>query len=340
MSSAEFRALAGLIPGSVRVFDASGSLTFDSGTGDSAGQNVETATRVASMRDHWAQDAPRWFANGHEVSFNDWAPVRALAGESVCHEIVSASGNYLLLEYLSAVPILDNEQNVIAVLVVKSQQIGSRHRNDLRSIVHALNNILNPLVQLSWLLEQHAESADTVKKYAVQLSEILTSATKMVAGIAPRGAASSGALQAPDEVTSVSGAAGARSISGTPQQNTIAAKRVLIVEDHDEGRNLLAKILTAKGLKVDAVVSFMEACTSLRSSVKYDVMLSDVLLPDGTGNELVSVARQTQPEIRVGLISGAGFEAGGGVDADADFFLNKPLRAADLIDAMRQSGKI
>lgn len=339
MSSAEslheFIALAGLIPGSVRVFDASGVLTFDSGS-----QEGEPATRVASMRDHWVQDAPRWFADGNAVPLNDWAPVRALAGESVCHELVSASGNNLLPEYLSAVPILDNDQNVIAILVVRSQQIGSRHHNDLRSIVHALNNILNPLVQLSWLLEQNAEDADAVKKYALRLSEILTSATQMVARMVPRGAVSSGAFQEPGEVTSVSGAVSASSTSGTPQQNTIASKRVLIVEDHDEGRSLLAKILIMKGLEVDAVGSFTEACTSLRSSVKYDVMLSDVLLPDGTGSDLVHVARQTQPEIRVGLISGAGFEVGGGIDADADFFLNKPLRAADLIDAMRQSGKI
>jgi two-component system CheB/CheR fusion protein len=62
--------------------------------------------------------------------------------------------------------------------------------------------------------------------------------------------------------------------------------RFLIVEDHDDTRLTLSAFLTALGHDVTCARSMTEACGRWSDSA-YDVLLSDIGLPDGDGWDLL-----------------------------------------------------
>ena len=113
---------------------------------------------------------------------------------------------------------------------------------------------------------------------------------------------------------------------------SVPPQRILVVEDHDDGREFLRRILQGDGHDVVAVASCTEARAALGTSaeVPFDLMLTDVGLPDGNGWDLVRSTKTTFPQLRIGVITGweptVGTERGDG----AEFVLRKPLRAPEL----------
>jgi len=112
----------------------------------------------------------------------------------------------------------------------------------------------------------------------------------------------------------------------------VIPKYILVVEDHDDGREFLRRILQADGHRVDAVGTCADAREKLASSAAtpYDLMLTDVGLPDGSGWDLVQHVRRHAPTVRVGVLTGWEPIADTGESRGAEFVLRKPLRAAEL----------
>lgn len=112
----------------------------------------------------------------------------------------------------------------------------------------------------------------------------------------------------------------------------VVPKHILVVEDHDDGREFLRRILEADGHRVDAVGTCVEAKEKLASSAgtPYDLMLTDVGLPDGSGWDLVRYVRRKVPAVRVGVLTGWEPIAETGDSCGAEFVLRKPLRATEL----------
>ncbi len=112
----------------------------------------------------------------------------------------------------------------------------------------------------------------------------------------------------------------------------IQPRRILVVEDHDDGREFLRRILQGDGHDVVAVASCAEAREALQTSqaAPFDLMLTDVGLPDGNGWELVKQAKAEHPAIRVGVITGWEPSVGPEEADGAEFVLRKPLRAPEL----------
>ena len=108
---------------------------------------------------------------------------------------------------------------------------------------------------------------------------------------------------------------------------------ILVVEDHEDGREFLCRLLRADGHTADAVGSCSAARERLASdaSATYHLMLTDVGLPDGSGWDLVAYARERKPALRVGVITGWEPMVSGGESVGAEFVLRKPLRAAELL---------
>lgn len=110
----------------------------------------------------------------------------------------------------------------------------------------------------------------------------------------------------------------------------VQPQRILVVEDHDDGREFLRRILEGDGHTVTAVGTLAEARTRLMAGGVYDLLLTDVGLPDGSGWEVVRVARAQLPTVRVGVITGWEPSSVGSEARDAEFVLRKPLRAGEL----------
>jgi CheY-like chemotaxis protein len=84
--------------------------------------------------------------------------------------------------------------------------------------------------------------------------------------------------------------------------------RLLIVEDHESTRHVLARLLQRAGHHVEAAATGAEALDLLKSAGPFDAMISDLGLPDQSGLDLVKSARQLQPSLFAIALSGYGME--------------------------------
>jgi signal transduction histidine kinase/ActR/RegA family two-component response regulator len=76
--------------------------------------------------------------------------------------------------------------------------------------------------------------------------------------------------------------------------------RILVVDDHDDTRRVLANLLRVKGHEVFTAMNVASALETL-SRESIDVLLSDIGLPDGTGYDLMERAKALQPLIGIAL---------------------------------------
>lgn len=122
-----------------------------------------------------------------------------------------------------------------------------------------------------------------------------------------------------------------RSASGEPAAR--APRRVLLVEDHHDGRELMRAVLERDGHRVEAVGSLGEAFARLEQGEgqpAFDVVVTDLGLPDGSGWELVARARARWPGLRVGVVTG--WEPAVPTGAACDFTIRKPIEPAALLE--------
>ena len=79
--------------------------------------------------------------------------------------------------------------------------------------------------------------------------------------------------------------------------------RILLVEDHQDTRQVLTRLLTHWGFDVVAA-ECLESGLNHLDSEPFDVILSDIALPDGTGYALVSEARRRGKDMLAIALSG------------------------------------
>src|SRR4051794_38268929 len=81
--------------------------------------------------------------------------------------------------------------------------------------------------------------------------------------------------------------------------------RLIVVEDHAQTAEGLKKFLTAVGYKV-FVATDMTSALTLAAAVEFDVLLSDLGLPDGSGWELL---KRLSAERRIRAIAFSGYNS-------------------------------
>jgi DNA-binding NtrC family response regulator len=111
----------------------------------------------------------------------------------------------------------------------------------------------------------------------------------------------------------------------------MATGRILLVEDRDSLRRLLARTLADDGYEVTAAATGGDA-VRLLGERQFDLVLTDLKLPDRSGLEVLAASRQAQPRVPVVVLTGYG-TVGAAVEAmklGAYDFLEKPLELPDL----------
>ncbi|MCE7949035.1 MAG: response regulator [Chloroflexi bacterium CFX4] len=79
--------------------------------------------------------------------------------------------------------------------------------------------------------------------------------------------------------------------------------RILIVEDNATFRETVRELLRDLGYKVRGARSYNKAVKRLTRH-KFDLVLSDMDIGDGSGFDVLELARQTRPEAPIVLMSG------------------------------------
>lgn len=112
--------------------------------------------------------------------------------------------------------------------------------------------------------------------------------------------------------------------------------RVLLVDDEEELRGTLAKVLGRRGLSVDTAADGEEALRCLAQK-PYQVVVLDLRMPGPDGLLTLRRIRQAHPRTRVIMLTGYG-SAAAGLDAirqQAFDFLQKPIAPERLLELIR-----
>jgi len=115
------------------------------------------------------------------------------------------------------------------------------------------------------------------------------------------------------------------------------AKRILIVEDEDNTRHALAKLLTREGFIVEAVSNGFEALSFLRRQ-SVNLIVTDIKMPRMDGITFLKELNKDFPNSNVIMIT-----AYGGVESyleamnlGAFEYINKPVRIDELKIVMKK----
>ena len=114
---------------------------------------------------------------------------------------------------------------------------------------------------------------------------------------------------------------------------------ILIVEDQEPVRQLLKRVLENSGYTAVLSSNGAEALNMLRSGIRIDLLLTDVIMPGGINGFKVSEAfRKLRPNIAVVVMSGYADKLDGSVGKDlSTYTLAKPFTMADLARTVRQA---
>jgi PAS domain S-box-containing protein len=114
--------------------------------------------------------------------------------------------------------------------------------------------------------------------------------------------------------------------------------RILLVEDHGDTRKVLARLLSHFGHQI-SVADSTQAALDFVGANDFDVVLSDIGLPDGSGYEIISQAKLRKPVKGVALTGfGTDEDIRRSKEAGFDFHLTKPVDVHELRSVLSQVG--
>ena len=110
---------------------------------------------------------------------------------------------------------------------------------------------------------------------------------------------------------------------------------ILVVEDDQDVRTMLARHLTHHGFHVIEAVDGMEGLHKVENE-GFDLVITDIVMPYVSGVGIVSRVKTKTPEKPVIAITGYGKEPEAlAAESRADLVMGKPVRMADLMTHVR-----
>jgi CheY-like chemotaxis protein len=111
--------------------------------------------------------------------------------------------------------------------------------------------------------------------------------------------------------------------------------RILIVDDTTDMRELLKNIVELAGHQVVEADSGRAGLERFKAQPA-DVVMTDIIMPDMDGNELIAKLRALDPKVKIVAVSGGGRVRNLGVlqvaqKFGADRVLSKPFRKEDVL---------
>jgi signal transduction histidine kinase len=128
---------------------------------------------------------------------------------------------------------------------------------------------------------------------------------------------------------------GGKTVEPEPEGRLGHVLRILVVDDQDIIRDLMTEMLSSEGHIAHSVVGAADALVEL-DRAPYDVIISDLSMPDMTGTQLAAEIRSRGRSIPFILLTGFGDEmkAQGAPPPEVDLVLGKPLTISTLRAAL------
>jgi len=118
-------------------------------------------------------------------------------------------------------------------------------------------------------------------------------------------------------------------------------KRILVVDDHKELRDLLSKFFLLSGYEVDTVEDGEMAMKQVKEK-RYDLVVTDYTTPRMDDIDLLKKLKMENPRLSILIISGFGVEEAFFTQSGADAFLAKPFdlsKMKSLVEKILNSKK-
>lgn len=136
-----------------------------------------------------------------------------------------------------------------------------------------------------------------------------------------------------------------RAMSSTEQEPLIQGRNVLVADDEPAVRRVIADVLRNRGAKVEACDNGATAIERLRAAAAveqpYDLVISDIKMPDRNGYEVFSAARAAMPNVPVILMTGFGYDPSHSIvrasQEGLQCVLFKPFQVERLLEEVRSA---
>jgi CheY-like chemotaxis protein len=112
-------------------------------------------------------------------------------------------------------------------------------------------------------------------------------------------------------------------------------KKILVVDDDEEIRDLLCRYLGKRSFEAHRAGNGLDAIEFLRKKKEhFDIVITDYSMPQMNGLELTKIVRRRYP--RTVIIGMSGFDAVGNdfMNAGAHAFVRKPFHLPDILHAI------
>jgi CheY-like chemotaxis protein len=128
----------------------------------------------------------------------------------------------------------------------------------------------------------------------------------------------------------------------------LAGRRVLIADDQPKIRQIIGSVLRNRGAKVTVCNGGSEAIAALETAaieqeVPFDLVVSDIRMPDHNGYEVFAAAKKYRPDIPVILMTGFGYDPHHSIvrasQEGLQCVLFKPFQIEQLVDTVKQALK-
>ncbi|MBL0215251.1 MAG: response regulator [Myxococcales bacterium] len=111
------------------------------------------------------------------------------------------------------------------------------------------------------------------------------------------------------------------------------SRRIILVEDDPDLLRALTRILRRAGHDVFGCATSRDALHELEQAERFDLMISDLNLAEGTCDDLLGEARRRSPSTRLMVLTAALDPPGLGEDVSV---YAKPIGAAELVRVVHQ----
>jgi PAS domain S-box-containing protein len=118
-----------------------------------------------------------------------------------------------------------------------------------------------------------------------------------------------------------------------PPSATGGGESVLVVEDHEAVRRLIAVTLERDGYRVETAATADEALALVRAGRPFDLIVADMVMPGMNGRQMADAIRQLSPRTEVVFVSG--FMDDPTSNAAVVNFVSKPFLPATLAGKIR-----
>ncbi|MBW2608639.1 MAG: sigma-54-dependent Fis family transcriptional regulator, partial [Deltaproteobacteria bacterium] len=122
-------------------------------------------------------------------------------------------------------------------------------------------------------------------------------------------------------------------------RSSMQNKPILVVDDEDQGRTTLSRVLNRSGYNVDSASGGVEALNKFKEN-EYGIVISDDRMPEMSGIELLGKIKKISPDVPVIMLTGHGTvnNAVEAMQKGASDYILKPFSSKAIETAVKRAG--